>query len=55
MWPQITIISLWSASFAINTIMHGKPKGDYNIYNSMFNIGLGIWIFNAGGFFNNLK
>jgi hypothetical protein len=56
MWPQIVIICLFVANFAINVVMHGKPRNaNYSIWHSIFHIAIWATILNYGGFFNSLK
>ena len=56
MWPQITIIVLWTIHITAHLVNHGKPRtGNFSFWWALVNIG-GLWyIYNAGGFFNNLK
>jgi hypothetical protein len=56
MWPQIVVICLFVANFAIQSTLHGKPKaGNYSVWNSIFHIAIWATVLNYGGFFNNLK
>ena len=56
MWPQITIIAVFSMGLGINLINHGKPANiNYNFFTKLIIIGLYMWILNSGGFFNNIK
>jgi hypothetical protein len=51
--PQIILIVLLGISLLINAYMHGKPEtGTYNIFVSLLNAGILIWILIAGGFFS---
>ena len=56
MWPQIVIICLFVANFAIQMAWHGKPRtGNYSMWTSIFLIAIWATVLNYGGFFNNLK
>ncbi len=56
MWPQIVIICLFVANFAINVAMHGKPRTvNYSVWTSLLFIAMWATVLNYGGFFNNLK
>ena len=51
--PQIILIVLISIRLLANAYMHGKPRdGKYNMFASLVDAGLLIWILIAGGFFN---
>ena len=51
--PQIILIVLISIRLLANAYMHGKPRdGEYNMFTSLVDAGLMIWILIAGGFFN---
>jgi hypothetical protein len=51
--PQIILIVSISIRLLVNAYMHGKPRdGKYNMFTSLADEGLMIWIIIAGGFFN---
>ena len=51
--PQIILIVLISIQLLANAYMHGKPRdGKHNMFTSLVDDGLLIWILIAGGFFN---
>jgi hypothetical protein len=51
--PQIILIVLLGISLLINAYKHGKPKtGTYDLFVSLLNAGITIWILIAGGFFS---
>ena len=50
--PQIILIVLLGIRLLANAYMHGKPRsGTYNLFASLVDAGLMIWILIAGGFF----
>lgn len=50
-WPQIVFIGLAVMSFTVASIKHGEPKGNWNVFNTMFNISVWVGLLYWGGFF----
>ena len=50
--PQIILLLLLGLRLLINAHKHGQPrKEDYNVFFTMIDVALLIWILVAGGFF----
>ena len=50
--PQIILLVLLSIKLLANAYMHGNPQnGNHNIFASLVDAGILIWILIAGGFF----
>jgi hypothetical protein len=49
---QIILLVLLGINLLVSAYLHGKPQnGDHNIFTSLVNAGILIWVLIAGGFF----
>lgn len=50
-WPQITFLALTMMGLGMNLALHGKSRGEYNFFGSIFNTAIVLSILWWGGFF----
>jgi hypothetical protein len=51
--PQIILIVLLAINLLINAYLHGRPRtGTHNLFVSLLNAGITLWVLIAGGFFS---
>lgn len=49
-WPQITMIVIMAWSLVINSVLHGRPQGEFNVVIALIALVLNTWILHEGGF-----
>lgn len=52
--PQIIIILLYVASLGMVMVLHGKPRANYNAWNTLISTAITIALLYWGGFFDGL-
>ena len=51
--PHIILIVLWTMSWMVSLVRHGKPKKDnYNVISASIGIAMQVWLLWWGGFFS---
>lgn len=49
--PVIILIILWSIGLLISAKKHGQPRGEFNLYTSIFSVGIEFLLLYWAGLF----
>ena len=50
--PVIILIILWSIGLLISAKKHGQPRGEFNLYTSIYAVGIEVLLLYWAGLFN---
>ena len=50
--PVILLIILWSIGLLISAKKHGQPRGEFNLYTSIYAVGIEFLLLYWAGLFN---